>query len=289
MRKQIHAFSMALALLPCGIFAAVTPVGAEEAKVKTTIEVDLAGAWNPDAFIGVVGATRKTTISGEPSDLMSPYHQEGLSLAASPAFARASAYGEWMPHAVLQLRAQYSLYRYYGGDSEALLSFPSSDSSFGDDDVDRLEGEAESAWGRRILLSPVLRAKIGPVLLRNVTELSWFNFEGEGPYFLERENYTLLKDGDWLVSNSLQVMGTFLQGERGAVLYAGPFYKSTRAGASGITQQSTGLVASWTPPSGLNPLRHPRIFLQAGTHLDDPNRQGELFAVGGVRFTFGGR
>jgi hypothetical protein len=191
-----------------------------------------------------------------------------------------------MPHAALQLRAQYGLYRYYGGDSVALLSFPSGDAPFGDDEVSDREGEAEQAWGQRFLLSPVLRVTLGPLLLRNATDLAWFRFTGEGPYFLEWEYDTLLKDGDWLVADSLQALTRLWQGSGEAALYAGPFFEIVHAGASGITQERAGLIASWTGVGKLGALRRPRTFFQAGVHLRDPNREGELFVLGGVGYGF---
>jgi hypothetical protein len=253
---------------------------------RTTVEADVAGAWNPDGLLAVVGGTRQWTLAGNPDSPLSPYLQAGLSLGSSPAYARGSAYAEWMPHAAVQLRARYNLYRYYGGSSVALLSFSSGDSRFGDDEVSNLEGEAETAWGQRFLLSPVLRVKLGPLLLRNMTDLAWFRFGGRGPYFLEWEYDTLLKDGDWLVADSVQALAKLWQGAGENALYAGPFFEIAHAGASGITQERAGLVASWTGLGRLGALRRPRTFLQAGVHLRDPNREGELFVLAGVGFSF---
>jgi len=270
--------------LPAGTARA----GSATLPARTTIEADIVGAWNPNGLLAVVGASRRWTLEGDPGSPLSPYLQAGLSLGSSPAYARGSAYAEWMPHAALQLRAQYTLYRYYGGDSVALLSFPSGDSLFGDEEVSDLEGEAEAAWGQRLLLNPVLRVKFGPLLLRNSTDVAWFRFGGRGPYFLEWEYDTLLKDGDWLVADSAQVLGKLWQGSGDAALYGGPFFEIVHAGAAGITQERAGLMMSWTGPGQLGVLRRPRTFLQAGAHLRDPNREGELFVVGGVGFTFRG-
>ena len=253
---------------------------------RTTVEVDLVGAWNPDGLLAVVGASRRWTLAGDPDSPLSPYLQAGLSLGSSPAYARGCAYAEWMPHAAVQLRAQYNLYRYYGGGSVALLSFPSGDSRFGDDEVSSLEGEAEAAWGQRFLLSPVLRVKLGPLLLRNATDLGWFRFGGRGPYFLEWEYDTLLKDGDWLVADGVQALAKLWQGSGENALFAGPFFEIAHAGASGITQERAGLIAAWTGLGRLGVLRRPRTFLQAGVHLRDPNREGELFVLAGVGASF---
>lgn len=274
-------FAVALALQ---FGAALAAQAASPAR--TTVEAEIVGALNPDGLLGVVGASRRWMLAGDPDSPLSPYLQAGLSLGSSPAYARGSAYAEWMPHAAVQLRAQYNLYRYYGGSSIALLSFPSGDSLFGDDEVSNLEGEAEAAWGHRILLNAVLRMKVGPVLLRNSTDLAWFRFSGQGPYFLEWEYDTLLKDNDWLVADSVQALAKLWQGAGENALYAGPFFEIVHAGASGITQERAGLIASWTGLDRLGALRRPRIFLQAGMHLRDPNREGEWFALAGVGLSF---
>jgi hypothetical protein len=253
---------------------------------RTTVEADIVGAGNPAGLLAVGGASRRWTLAGSPDSPLSPYLQSGFSLGSSPAYARGSAYAEWMPHAAVQLRAQYNLYRYYGGSSVALLSFPSGDSPFGDDEVSRLEGEAESGWGQRFLVSPVLRLKLGPLLLRNVTDLAWFRFDGRGPYFLEWEYDTLLKDGDWLVADSIQAVVKLWQGSGENALYAGPFFEIAHAGASEITQERAGLIMSWTGLGRLGALRRPRTFLQVGVHLRDPNREGTLFVLAGVGFSF---
>ncbi len=260
--------------------------GQAASRARTTIELDTVGSWNPDGLLAVVGGSRRRTLAGDPDSLLSPYVQAGLGLGSSPAYARGSAYAEWMPHPAVQLRSQYSLYRYYGGTSVALLSFPAGDSRFGDAAVSSLEGQAEAAWGQRFLLSPVLRMKLGPLLLRNVTDLAWFRFSGRGPYFLEWEYDTLLKDGDWLLADSVQALAKLWQGSGESALHTGPFFEIARAGASGLTQERAGLVASWTGPARLGALRRPRTFLQAGMHLRDPNREGELFVLVGVGVSF---
>ena len=60
----------------------------------------------------------------------------------------------------------------------------------------------------RLLLKPVVRVPLGPVLLRNVTRIAWLSFSGTGPYFLEWEYDTLFKDGDWYLADMLQALVT---------------------------------------------------------------------------------
>lgn len=253
---------------------------------KTAVEADVIGALNPDGLmVRVIGTQRWTLGDKEPGPL-SPYVQGGLLLAATPAYAKGSLALEWMPHPVLQLIAESTVYRYYGGDTDALLSFPAGDAPFGDREVDARKGDAESAWGLRLLLKPVLRVPIGPVLLRNVTQLAWLNFGGTGPYFLEWEYDTLLKDGDWYLADTLQALVTVWKSGGTAALRLGPFYEIARAGAAGIVQQRAGIVAAWTVADGFGALRRPGIGIELGVHLRDPNRQGGFYALFGIETYF---
>ena len=124
-----------------------------------------------------------------------------------------------------QLIAESTLYHYFGGDAAVLLPFPAADAPFGDREVDARKGEAEFAWGLRFLLKPVLRVPLGPVLLRNVTQIAWLAFDGGEPYFLEWEYDTLLKDGDRYFADTLQALVTVWHGGGAAALRLGPFYE----------------------------------------------------------------
>lgn len=264
----------------------LAPTGGAAAE-RSTVEADVIGASNPDGLMVRVIGSRRWTLEGEQPDPLSSYVQGGVMLAATPAYAKAALALEWLPHPALQLIAESTLYRYFGGDAVALLSFPSSDAPFGDREVDARKGESESAWGLRLLFKPVLRVPLGPVLLRNVTQIAWLNFDGTGPYFLEWEYDTLFKDGDLYLADTLQALVTVWHGGGEAALRLGPFYEIARAGAAGITQQRAGLVAVWTLADNLGPIRRPGIGLEAGFHLRDPNRQGEPYVLLGIEMYIG--
>lgn len=256
---------------------------APDGRVQSTYDIELVGALNPEGLLLTAGVYRRWTLSGEVGEPTSPYLQSGFKAGLSPGYTSGKVYAEWMPHAAFQLRTQYALFRYFGAYS-SLLSFPSGDSAFGKDEVDSLESEEEAAWGQRFLLRPILRAKIGPLLLRNVTDFAYCRFSGRGPYFLDWEYYTLAKDGDWMISDTLQALFKLHGGPGAEALYAGPFFEVTHAEAAGITQQRAGIAADWTVRDRLGSLSRPRSFLQLGTHLRDPNREGELYALFGVGF-----
>lgn len=271
---------LVLAVWSCGSAARA---GAWDGRGVTTVEVDLAGAVNPEGLLLAGGVFRRWTRPSGDDRLPAPYFQAGYGVGSSPAYGRTSVHAEWMPHPALQLRAQYTLSRFYGTNG-ALLSLPSGDAAFGKKDIDALAGTEEVGWGQRLLLRPTLRLALGPVVLRNVTDLAYCRFGGRGPYFLEWEYGTLARDGSWIISDSLQGLAGVWRGPGAAALYAGPYFELTHAGSSGITQERAGLMAAWTPKDRIGWLRRPRVYAQAGMHLRDPNRQEELYFILGAGF-----
>jgi hypothetical protein len=258
-------------------------VGAVPGRGTTAAEVDFIGAVNPEGLLLTGEVFRRWTTPGGDAGLPSPYFQAGVGAGSSPAYGKASLHAEWMPHPALQLRAQYTLSRFYGT-SGALLSFPSGDAAFGKEEVDALAETEEAGWGQRLLLRPILRLALGPLLLRNVTDFAYCRFDGSGPYFLDWEYGTLVADRSWIFSDSLQIFGKLWQGPGAAALYAGPYFEITHAESAGLAQARTGLAAAWTLRDRIGGLRRPRVYAQAGMHLRDPNREDELYVVVGAGF-----
>jgi hypothetical protein len=212
------------------------------------------------------------------------YWQAGLRLGTSPSYGQAGVHMEWMPWLFLKFRVSYDQLFYYGMD-RSLLSFSSASAPFGDDDI-KDRKDQESATGQRISFRPTLQAKIDRVVLRNQTDVVYYKFSGRGPYFLELSYYTLLKDGDWLISNQTEALYEVWKGLGGRTLLAGPFYQWTHADGSGISQQKTGLMFYWVPVDNLFGLDRPRVGLQVGYHLEDPNYRNQMFVVLGAGFDF---
>jgi hypothetical protein len=215
----------------------------------------------------------------------SSYLQAGTMLGVNPAYAQASVYGEWMPAIFAQLRLQYDLYGFFGANG-ALLSFPSARSPFGDREIDALKGHEESGIGHRLFLQPTLRGKIGPLYLRNQTDIAYYRFDARGPFFFEREYDTLLKDGDFLLANRTHALFELWKGKTDQILLAGPFYEVTHAADAGLTRQRIGLGVYWVPVDRLWSLSRPRFYAEVGYNAHDRNRNHEPFAVFGVGFDY---
>ena len=250
-----------------------------------TLYGNLGGRVNPQG-LGFSGGVKYRDVYqySEKYDTPSAYWQTSLGVGVSPAYGQVSAHIEWMPWMFLAMRMQYNYYQFFGMNN-SLLSFSSGRDPFGDD-VTRDRHDEEHATGQRYMFQPTLQGKIGSFILRNQTDIAYYRFSGRGPYFLELEYYTLLKDGDYLISNRTQLLYEAWKGSGGRLLLAGPYYEVTRADEAQITQQKVGGLIYWVPMDSVLGVSRPRLAMMAGYHFEDPNRQGQFFFVLGMGFDF---
>lgn len=271
-------------MLTAGVAPALA--GDDRGAAKTVFHADIVTRMNPDGIMLMAGGYRRW--SGpvdEKYGIPSTYSQLGLVAGVNPAYAQASAYGEWQPAIFARIRFQYDLYRFFG-ENGALLSFPSADAKFGKHEVDALKGREESGWGQRVMVQPIFTAKAGPVIIRNATDLAYYRFDGKGPYFYEWEYDTLLKNGDYLIDNATAFLLEAWKGAGSAMLLVGPFYEITNSGRADITRQRTGVQAFWSPAESIGSFRNPRIYGRLGANLQDRNRDNEMFLIAGLGFDF---
>src|SRR5574341_992937 len=204
-KKYFCLIMLLCAVLPFGWMVS-EGYGAAEGDVQTTIQSDLAVQANPEGLMVSVGGYRRWIV-GTDKDLGIPssYLQTGVGITSTPAYGRASVHAEWLAVVFAKVRMEYDYYRFYGTNT-SLLSFPSGTASFGKSDVEAREGTEQTGNGNRFLIRPTLYAKAGPVVIANQTDLAYFHFTGNGPYFLEWTYETLLRDGDHLVENRTNVL-----------------------------------------------------------------------------------
>jgi hypothetical protein len=244
--------------------------------------VDAFARAAPDGAMLVTGVLRRWGVEdGDSALLRGRYLEFGASLGVNPAYTQAAARVEWVPIAPLQLRLQYDLYGFFGANG-ALLRFPSASSRFGAPEIDAAGGSEKGGLGQRLLLSPVLRARVGPIVLRSQTDLAWFALSSSPGWFYEWEYDTLVARRDLVVSNRSTVFFELWHGAGEAMLLAGPGYEVTHAARAGITRQRAEGVLFWSPADRLGFLARPRLFAMGGVNVVDRNRRGDPFAVVGV-------
>jgi hypothetical protein len=252
---------------------------------RFSIYADLGGKINPRGLAFLSGIKYRNSYNYDAKyDAVSSYWETGIDIGITPAFMQAGVHVEWMPWLFLQLRAQYD-YIEYSGINDGLLSFPSANSPYGDD-VRKDRHDEEKTHGSRIMLQPTLQGKVGNFIIRNQTDLAYYTFAGKGPYFLELWYNTLMKDGDYLVANRTQFLYSFFSDSKGKKLFAGPYYEVTRAVDAQITQQKLGVALLWEPAPSVWKISRPHLGVMGGYHLQDPNRQGQLYLVMGAGFEF---
>jgi hypothetical protein len=248
--------------------------------------VDFIGEYNP-LGIDLKGSIDYRDSYGfdERYDAVSAYWQSGAAIDINPAYIQPSIDFEWMPWLILTLRLQGDGYYYLGANS-GLLSFPSSTYPFGDSVRRARKGTEETGFGRRVLFKPTVQMKVGNILLRNQSDIAryWFP-EDKGPYFLELEYDTLLKNNDTLLANRTQALLEIGKPSTGQTLI-GPFYEIVYADAARLTRQRVGLLfySEKGPSSAFFGARH--YFAEVGYNLEDTNRAYQEFILIGIGTDF---
>jgi hypothetical protein len=248
--------------------------------VQDIVTADIAGQLGPQGIRYKNEAYRRwvkeTADDGSPAR----YLLTGFCLSISPAYVKGAVYEEWQPAVFLNLHLEYDLIRYFGTYS-GLLSFPDKYAKFGRIELRDLKGKEETATGQRISFQPTLYAKLGPVIIANQTDLSYYRFNGRGPYFLEMEYDTLLKKGDYLIDDAISFMVPAIKGQGADIMYLGPFYNITHSNDAGITRHRAGGRMYWVMADKKWGMTKPRIYSQAAYNIEDRNRKGQInFAIG---------
>lgn len=272
------------------VWSAIAFAGDEKSSSTTldtqaTFTADLAAMMNPDGLMLMAGGYRRWVQERAAEDMPLRYAQTGFGLGLNPAYAKGSLHAEFQPAAFFNLHVEYDLYGFFGTNG-GLLSFPDADAKFGKHELEDREGSEETAMGHRGLVQPTFYAEAGPVLIINQTDLAYYRFEGDGPFFLDWEYDTLAKDGDYVMSNRTQLLVPAWKGTRAAVLYTGPYYEITHAHDADLTRQRAGAQLYWVPAETLWGMDKPRIYSQAGVNIQDPNRQGEMYLALGFGVDF---
>ena len=207
------------------------------------------------------------------------YYQAGLQANVNPAYSRTGMHLEWLPIAVLKLRLQYDRY-YFSGSNGSLLAFASADDLFGDDELLAREGDEVSGYGDRALFHFELRAKLNNVIIRNVTDLAYYQFPGAGPYYLEREYEILMATSDDVVSNQLFLL--FENKNDNSNYFIGPCYDYVHVRKSGLTRERFGVTGYQEFNDAIGKLKKPRWYFQSGIYLNERNREDEFYLIIGV-------
>jgi hypothetical protein len=277
LRSAVLLLAAFLSASPPRVVAGEQPDGS-----RTTVTADAFARLAPSGVMLFTGVLRRWDVNdGDGALLRGRYLELGGAAGVNPAYSQGGVHVEWVPIAPLQLRAQYDLYGFFGANG-ALLRFPSASSRFGDAEIKAASGSERTGLGQRLLFTPVVRARVGRVLLRSQTDLAWFALSSTTGWFYEWEYDTLLAQRDFLVSNRTALLLELWHGAGEAMLLAGPGYEVTHAAKADITRQRAEGILFWSPADALGSLARPRLFVVGGVNLVDRNRRNAPFALVGV-------
>ncbi|MDH5611385.1 MAG: hypothetical protein OEY66_02855 [Gammaproteobacteria bacterium] len=245
------------------------------------LEVDLISLYNPLGIsFSAMGYHRQIYHHDESVLWDNLYYQWGAQANINPAFIRTGIHFEWMPVAILQIRGQYD-WLHFNGSSGSLLSFSSSDQPFGDDELEARKGDEISDNGSRASLHLTLRAKFNKTIIRNVTNFSYYQFPGVGPFYLEREHEILVATNDHIVSNQLFLLFEN-NNEEGHHSFFGPYHNYVYARNSDMTSERLGVTWYQEYDTSYGALQKTRWYIQSGVYLHDPNRKDQLYLIFGI-------
>lgn len=251
-------------------------------KDKWIIYIDTLVLHNPLGVVGLAGALFQRPYRFSPRyEAVSASIQAGAEVGLNPAYAQMAAHVEWMPWIVALIRLQYDFYAFFGANG-ALLSFATHTQAFGDDAINERSGDEEPSVGHRVKLSPTLRAKLGPLVIRNTIDFAGYSFYGRGPYFYEWEFDTLLDQNDGVFNERLNLLLELWSKGQAATFLVGPVYELTYAVKTQIRRQRAGVQVLWIPRDQLGGWGQFRIYLQTGVNIEDRNRKNQIYAIIGA-------
>ena len=169
------------------------------------------------------------------------------------------------------------------------LSFPSADAPFGEDELERREGEEESALGHRLLLQASLEGKLGPVVGFSAPEIGLWYIHGEESYWLEPLYDNLIQRGSLDATarvTSAILLEVWSAGDGDGALRIGALHEVVHTLAASLTRHRLGGLLTYTPRRAFARLHRPTVTFSAGSNLEDPNRQGEPWLLAGFVANF---
>lgn len=216
----------------------------------------------------------------------------GLSLhpVLTPASARIGAELAVQPLTILRLAARYELSSFFGY-LDQLQSFPTASADYSDSALDEREDAAYSTTGRHLVLTALVRARVGDFAVRDTFQAvhSTLDLAAGDRFFLDSVLDVLVPRRGWVASNDADLLWF-----ADAHWTVGIRHTYTWTEARPSSNQRLGPLLAYTfghaAPSAFE---RPTLILLTGWYLEHPFRTGQ--DVSGVMpcvvlgFSFQGR
>lgn len=254
------------------------------AEAKAKIAADIITQYNPIGLAGIIELDNRYIYHKDTSPIWNGlYFQEGLGVTVTPAYLTGSVSLEWLPIAIFKLRLGYDASTYFGNYK---LSFDST-SDFGDSIRKEYKGNEDTGSSNAALIQPTLQMKLGKVILVNQTDLTRYSFYGDGPNFLVNQYDLLVEKKDSIIANKLQVLYEVINENDKKILIMGPYYEFVRTDNTDLVSKRLGGILYYIPNDIIWGRKNPRLFIQSGVYLSDPNRKNGFFIIAGGGLDFG--
>ncbi|MFO0563299.1 MAG: hypothetical protein U0269_35075 [Polyangiales bacterium] len=184
----------------------------------------------------------------------------GFEVNVNPGFTSLGGYAEWTPLQILILRLQTDVYAHYGTYG-AIMRFDRPDVGFGDALRDICQG-CRAGFNQRVLARAVLQAQLGPVAVRNQTDVGFYALHGDEPYYILIEHDILAARREVIVVNESQLLFEPYRRADKTGLFVGPMYHFARTLFAGVQRQRVGAFAEWIFHRKLGPFARPRHRLR---------------------------
>lgn len=254
----------------------------QDGASRFAADASAVGKANPGFVEVMAGGYYRHVITTDPSiagkDSEVRYIQAGAGFGVSSGYFKPQAHLEVKPMASLTLRAEYDLFA-YGGQQRSLIAFPSKSSDFGESALK--SATEETGTGHKAMLQTRSNLKLGPVYLKNRTEIAYYYMTGNdrGSYMYEVEHDTLVAKGDVVFNAKTEVFFKPWTGQGDAGLFLGPTIAGQRAFRTSLSRTRLGGGVAFTPVHRIGWMVRPTVQIDGGVNATDPNRQGEPFGT----------
>jgi hypothetical protein len=254
----------------------------KDGESRLAAHASAVGKANPGFIELMAGGYYRHVISTDPSivgkDSETQYIQAGGGFGVSSGYFKPQAHFEIKPMKMLTLRAEYDFFA-YGGQQRSLVAFPSKNADFGESALHN--ATEETGTGHKAMLQSRSNVKLGPVYLKNKTEIAYYYMTGndQGQYMYEVEHDTLVKKGDVVFNAKTEVFFKPWTGTGDAGLFLGPTIEGQHAFRTNLSRTRVGGGIAFTPVHQVGWMVRPTIQIDGGVNASDPNRQGEPFGT----------
>jgi len=246
--------------------------------------VDLAMSHNPVTLGLRMTAYRRFHYGKNQSMLWKDlYFQWGVQTVFNPSYIQYGTHIEWLPIALLKLRASYDAYHHFG-QYGTVLSFDNANDAYSDSTLMVRQGSEQSGFAQRFALQPTVRLRLGKFVARHVVNINRYRFSQQGEVFLDRAiDILVAQDGHVLVNTSQLLFDFSMPQSR---LLAGTFYELTKSVEADLRRQRLGGVVFFSASIFRRVVSKPRGFAQVAYNIEDRNRQGGMFFLIGGGFDY---